>query len=152
MKRALTCVAAAGALALAMCFPVVASAGHGLGMGMVTGTVGMMMMIGIMTGLGGEAMVVAGAAGIQGMECMSPQAMATTLTPIAVTPQVMAGIRARMTTAIRPLSCWPMCAADPEELANPPAPAPDPIWTGRHSLAYSRAWRSATSSWPQRDK
>jgi hypothetical protein len=66
-------------------------------MGMVTATVGMMM-IGMM-GLGG--VVVARAAGIQDMECMSPQAMATTLTPIAVTRQATVGIRAPMTTAIR---------------------------------------------------
>jgi hypothetical protein len=38
---------------------------------------------------------------------------------------------------------WPV---DPEELANPPAPAPDPVRTGRHSVACSRAWRLATWS------
>jgi hypothetical protein len=66
----------------------------GAGMDMVTGTAGMTIM-----GLGG--VVVVGAAGIRGTVSMSPQAMATMLTPTAVTPQATAGIRAPMTTAIR---------------------------------------------------
>jgi hypothetical protein len=71
------------------------------GMDTVTGTVGMMM-IGMMMGLDGLAVVMVGVGRIRVTACMSPQVTATTPIPTGATPRGTAGIHAPiMTMAIR---------------------------------------------------